>query len=89
MKNKCTNCKERKETTRFRKKNWCRDCLCAEQVPIYMEPHRSSIYIEGSGKNSIGFNVAAFGREVSEAMGRKGMKYLNWSQTKEFYGSGK
>jgi len=73
---KCNNCAER-AVERWRKKWWCRDCLCAE------DPQELTLYRCHLGditrQNEYGFNVAKFKKEIGRAMRRRGYKTCNWT----------
>jgi hypothetical protein len=72
---------------KFRKKWLCRECLCAEQVPIQIPILRSSSGWMISNETSNGFNTAEFSKEVTQAMRRIGMKFTRWQGLEKKDGS--
>lgn len=79
MKGKCHECGVRTDVTRFRKKNWCRACLCREDTGTIVLC-RSPMGVDLPPGNQFGFNTAKFSRQVTRSMRRLGMKYTSWKR---------
>lgn len=80
----CEKCGEHRAVERFKGKDLCRACLCADEEPICVPTLRCGLGELGN-PGAHGFNVSAFSKEITRAMDRRGMKYIRWSQKKEYY----